>query len=698
MKKSSKSASGKQVKLEIGDLNPRQLHEIWILLKGHDPKTKLVDFSNSIYCKKVIDSTILLNFSALLGLTTAEGGSHKLTTSGRNFVSQKSWRLWKPSKKIRKDLKEQNKLHWFIDQKLFDQRPKILDLFSGVGGLGLGFEMAGFELVAAVDDDQQACEAHKLNFPECKMLQEDISEISKNPIKRLCDRIALNRSEISGIIGGPPCQGFSYIGERSDLDERNLLTTHFIDIVVGIEPDFFVLENVPGLLNSGSKPKPEKFIQQLSKPIGVYASKIVDSLPSIPKTVGKRDRQFRKRMISDSIKAVQANILDLTSNVQDVSCAYTCFEKTSTQLNTRIREVCQDTYEENRHKDISKIIKENNGNIALITLSLIIFAIYKKEAFKSFEILDILKLVLKKVKKTLRKYIEAILKEYDTAPENTFFKDVEIGPVLQHIIDKAEKKYNVAAPVVLDSSHFGVPQARKRAFLVGIHKRKKTNFHFPNETHFVKEKSQDKKSSNKIHKQLDLEILLQDAKTKSQNTPTCEDSLKDLPDIDKFMHLKDGHELNIELLSPPLNDFAKAMRYEIILEDDFSVCRNDWNPLVLDCCRRTLHAPHALKRIIELPEGGFDKGSHRKRLFRNGLSHTIRAGTKGPKGSHTAVRPVHYEHDRVISVREGARLMSYPDWMFFHETKWHGFRMVGNGVPAYLAKAIAKKIKECNIR
>ena len=64
------------------------------------------------------------------------------------------------------------------------------------------------------------------------------------------------------------------------------------------------------------------------------------------------------------------------------------------------------------------------------------------------------------------------------------------------------------------------------------------------------------------------------------------------------------------------------------------------------------------------------------------------------KGSHTAVRPIHYEHNRVITVREEARLMGYPDWTTFHESKWHGSRLVSNGAPLPLGYAIAASLRE----
>ncbi|KAA1337570.1 DNA cytosine methyltransferase, partial [Escherichia coli] len=71
---------------------------------------------------------------------------------------------------------------------------------------------------------------------------------------------------------------------------------------------------------------------------------------------------------------------------------------------------------------------------------------------------------------------------------------------------------------------------------------------------------------------------------------------------------------------------------------------------------------------------------------------TLRAGTGADKGSHQAVRPLHPDSGRVITVREAARLQGFPDWFCFHPTKWHSFRMIGNSVSPIVSKAILSKI------
>lgn len=121
------------------------------------------------------------------------------------------------------------------------RRPVVLDVFAGVGGFSLGFEQAGFDVVAAVEVDPIHAAAHAFNFPECRMLCADATGISGAAIRRALP------VPIDVVIGGAPCQGFSLIGKRALDDPRNQLVRHFLRLVAELEPAVFVLENVRGL-------------------------------------------------------------------------------------------------------------------------------------------------------------------------------------------------------------------------------------------------------------------------------------------------------------------------------------------------------------------------------------------------------------------------------------------------------------------
>ena len=125
-------------------------------------------------------------------------------------------------------------------------KPTIIDLYAGVGGLSLGAIRAGFDLALAVEWDKHAVKAHEINFPNNKHLSTDISKLSG---KQLLKDAGLAEGELDGLIGGPPCQGFSRIGSRDHLDPRNDLFVKFFKLIKECKPKFFVAENVLGVLD-----------------------------------------------------------------------------------------------------------------------------------------------------------------------------------------------------------------------------------------------------------------------------------------------------------------------------------------------------------------------------------------------------------------------------------------------------------------
>jgi DNA (cytosine-5)-methyltransferase 1 len=126
------------------------------------------------------------------------------------------------------------------------QKPKVIDVFAGVGGFSLGAIRAGFDLVAAVDLDAHAYAAHQSNFPNSSHAQTDVLKLNGDDLR---DLAKLNGNRLTGLIGGPPCQGFSIMGRMRKNDARNKLFFHFFRLVSEIKPLFFVCENVPGILN-----------------------------------------------------------------------------------------------------------------------------------------------------------------------------------------------------------------------------------------------------------------------------------------------------------------------------------------------------------------------------------------------------------------------------------------------------------------
>lgn len=122
---------------------------------------------------------------------------------------------------------------------------KMIDLFAGVGGLSLGFEQMGFEVVLANEYDPSIAEAYINNRENAKMI---VADITKLPIDKTFGEF---RGQVDLIVGGPPCQGYSQKGQRRTInDPRNFLFKYFVSVVEEVSPQYFVMENVPNLLTA----------------------------------------------------------------------------------------------------------------------------------------------------------------------------------------------------------------------------------------------------------------------------------------------------------------------------------------------------------------------------------------------------------------------------------------------------------------
>lgn len=359
-------------------------------------------------------------------------------------------------------------------------RPIGIDLFAGAGGMSLGFEQAGFDIVAAVEIDPIHCATHEYNFPETTTICASVIDLTGDEIRH---RAKLGKKDIDVVMGGAPCQGFSLMGKRAFDDPRNQLVFHYVRIVKELKPKYCVFENVKGLT------------------LGAHA-------------------QFLEELIA------------------------------------------------------------------------------------------------------------------------------ALG----------DAGYDVLTPYrVLNAADYGVPQDRRRLFLIGTRKGLKLPS-YP-------------------------EPYL--ART------TVWEAIGDLPNADRFDALWSNDVVAVEWETA--SSYGRKLRGFDRDPKDYSYLR-DFDPHSLTCSVRTRHNPSSQARFAATKQGKTEAISRFRRLDPDGLCNTLRAGTDSARGAHTSPRPIHPWLPRVITVREAARLHSYPDWFRLHSTKWHGCRQIGNSVPPLLARALASEL------
>lgn len=128
--------------------------------------------------------------------------------------------------------------------------PTVISTFAGGGGSSLGYSMAGFRELLAVECDQNAVDTFRLNFPDVPVYHGDITKLSVEECLKLAN---IKPGELDILDGSPPCQGFSTAGKRDMGDDRNQLFREYVRLLRGLKPKVFVMENVSGMVKGKMK-------------------------------------------------------------------------------------------------------------------------------------------------------------------------------------------------------------------------------------------------------------------------------------------------------------------------------------------------------------------------------------------------------------------------------------------------------------
>lgn len=128
--------------------------------------------------------------------------------------------------------------------------PTVISTFAGCGGSSLGYHMAGFRELLAVEWEQNAADTFRLNFPHVPLYHGDIAKLSVAECLRLA---GVAPGELDVFDGSPPCQGFSTAGKREIGDARNQLFREYCRLLQGLRPRAFVMENVSGMVKGDFK-------------------------------------------------------------------------------------------------------------------------------------------------------------------------------------------------------------------------------------------------------------------------------------------------------------------------------------------------------------------------------------------------------------------------------------------------------------
>ncbi|MBD3815096.1 MAG: DNA cytosine methyltransferase [Halothiobacillus sp.] len=207
---------------------------------------------------------------------------------------------------------------------------------------------------------------------------------------------------------------------------------------------------------------------------------------------------------------------------------------------------------------------------------------------------------------------------------------------------------------VLNAADYGVPQDRRRLILMGARKG-----------------------------------LVLPTYPETTGRITVGQAIGDIPDAEGFPELWERDWTKAKYGNPSI--YAAYLRGNKDDPTDFGY-RRQFDPSLLTSSLLTKHTALSRERFAATAPDDVEPISRFKKLSLDGICNTLRAGTASDRGAFTSPRPIHPKAPRVITVREAARLHSYPDWFRFHATKWHGFRQIGNSVPPLLARSVGAQV------
>lgn len=227
--------------------------------------------------------------------------------------------------------------------------------------------------------------------------------------------------------------------------------------------------------------------------------------------------------------------------------------------------------------------------------------------------------------------------------------------------------YMLVGPKVVNATDYGVPQSRKRFFLMG-YRPDVPKPHFPAPSHGVRES----RGLLGVSRYCSAKDAIGDLEAVSVYTDV------DLGvDCNELLYV--GYRRQMALCNSSLYGLCN-----IRIHGDNRVYGHV----------SSKHTESSRVRFDLAEQGGIEKTSRFFKLHPDLPCNTLRAGTASDRGAFTAPRPIHYSIPRCISIREAARLHGYPDWFRLHATIWHGFREIGNSLPPLMARALGDSIRE----
>lgn len=521
---------------------------------------------------------------------------------------------------------------------------KVVDLFAGAGGLSLGFmQTQKYDIKVAFENSPYMQDTYRLNHPGVEV-QGDVCTADYDAIKK-------KYGEIDVVIGGPPCQGFSNANRQKNhaISQNNMLVKQYIRAILELKPKAFVMENVSMLKSDVHRFYMEESDIETVKRCGIPvkstplhlldaeymfdgALEIVKDQQKIQQYLWPEQHYFELNVIYKAAKNLDKMKSALEKHKKKLCVAAADYAKSSD--NNHISRVSADAFQAvlNYYSgvlDASALKSKIEPAIMIQRMLSKAQEIYENHiVVDAYTVEDGIAAVIRSF--AVYDYLEKVLQ----APENDY------------VLDKG----------VLCAADYGAPQKRMRFVVIGI------------------------------KRSISPKVALPKGRFDADEYRTVRDAISDLEEVTPVFDLEDDKDGTRIERKENLNELAAALR-------NAEVLRNHIVTKTTDTAMERFRALKQGQNFHALDESL--KTNTYTDAARTQNTIYLRLNYDEPSGTVVNVRKsmwIHPTQDRAISVREAARLQTFPDSFVFCGSKDKQYQQVGNAVPPIMAKSIAKKL------
>ncbi|KUO63549.1 MAG: cytosine methyltransferase [Gracilibacter sp. BRH_c7a] len=527
-----------------------------------------------------------------------------------------------------------------------ESKYSIVDLFAGAGGLSYGFLQTGrFYIKAAFENNPNAQKTYKRNHGNAEVYN-DVSDA-------LSDEIKAKLGKVDVVIGGPPCQGFSNANRQKNhaISQNNSLVKKFVQTVLHLNPRSFVMENVSMLQSDIHRFYVDETDAETIKKYGIKTS---------PSEIQLLDAEIMFPGIADIAKSItqisnylwnekdylSLNVVFKTRNNPKKLCATLRKHKKRLLI---LAENLVTSLNENDH-----VLKHNHA--AGIAIQGYYAAAESNEAAEELCKAIMPTIMLQRMFSKAKEILDNRIKVDRYLTENGLVAHVTSMAVIDYVksILEASSTGYIINSGILSSADFGAPQKRMRFVLIGV------------------------------KKSMCYDVKLPIGTFSEANYRTVKDAIEDLEEIEAATEVSD-QEVSLPAVPKDISELGKLLR------DSKNLCNHV----------STATTPEALKRFKKIKQGGnFHSLPPELKTTYSDTERTqktiyLRLKYDEPSGTVVNVRKsmwIHPVKHRALSIREAARLQTFPDSFVFFGTKDSQYQQVGNAVPPMLARAIAEHL------